>query len=156
MGDGDVSELGDLIEREFSFLLDDGRFHAGDARTSPSFGGDACVEYCSNAVCFRFIRHRRQLFLDVARATETKSRDWYSIDLVWRLVTGEPRVKSVVDETYATFVNESLQQIETLFDDGHWGLFRVSGGAIVWPWMALAVIGGCMPTVLGGVDCPVF
>ena len=32
------------------------------------------------------------------------------------------------------------------------GLFRVNRGAAVWCWMALAVIGGCRPTVLGGVD----
>jgi len=31
-------------------------------------------------------------------------------------------------------------------------LFRVNRGAAVWCWMALAVIGGCRPTVLGGVD----
>ena len=34
-------------------------------------------------------------------------------------------------------------------------LFRVSRGG-AWFWMALAVIGGCRPTVLGGVDCLVF
>lgn len=32
------------------------------------------------------------------------------------------------------------------------GLIRVNRGAAVWCWMALAVIGGCRPTVLGGVD----
>ena len=32
------------------------------------------------------------------------------------------------------------------------GLIRLNRGAAVWFWMALAVIGGCRPTVLGGVD----
>jgi hypothetical protein len=36
------------------------------------------------------------------------------------------------------------------------GLFRVSRGGAVWNWMALAVIGGCRPTVPGGVDSLVF
>ena len=31
-------------------------------------------------------------------------------------------------------------------------LIRVNRGAAVWCWMALAVIGGCRPTVRGGVD----
>ena len=31
-------------------------------------------------------------------------------------------------------------------------LIRLNRGAAVWFWMALAVIGGCRPTVLGGVD----
>nr|WP_209923621.1 BTAD domain-containing putative transcriptional regulator [Mycolicibacterium lutetiense] len=35
------------------------------------------------------------------------------------------------------------------------GLFRLSRGG-AWFWMALAVIGGCRPTVRGGVGCPVF
>jgi hypothetical protein len=35
-------------------------------------------------------------------------------------------------------------------------LFRVSRGGAVWNWMALAVIGGCRPTVPGGVDSLVF
>ena len=35
-------------------------------------------------------------------------------------------------------------------------LFRVSRGGAVWHWMALAVIGGCRPTVPGGVDSLVF
>jgi hypothetical protein len=36
------------------------------------------------------------------------------------------------------------------------GLFRVNRGAVVWCWMTLAVIGGCRPTVRGGVDSRVF
>ena len=36
------------------------------------------------------------------------------------------------------------------------GLFRVNRGAAVWCWMALAVIGGCRPTVRGGVGSRVF
>jgi hypothetical protein len=35
-------------------------------------------------------------------------------------------------------------------------LCRVSRGGAVWRWMALAVIGGCRPTVPGGVDSLVF
>ncbi|VBA62299.1 hypothetical protein LAUMK41_05690 [Mycobacterium attenuatum] len=35
-------------------------------------------------------------------------------------------------------------------------LFRFSRGEAVWLWMALAVIGGCRPTVLGAVGFPVF
>jgi hypothetical protein len=35
---------------------------------------------------------------------------------------------------------------------GQMRLIRVNRGAAVWFWMALAVIGGCRPTVLGGVD----
>ena len=37
----------------------------------------------------------------------------------------------------------------------HFRLFRLSRGG-AWFWMALAVIGGCRPTVRGGVGCPVF
>ncbi|MGO9102221.1 MAG: DUF4236 domain-containing protein [Mycobacterium sp.] len=39
---------------------------------------------------------------------------------------------------------------------GNYGLFRLSRGGAVWHWMALAVIGGCRPTVPGGVDSLVF
>lgn len=41
-------------------------------------------------------------------------------------------------------------------DGGDVGLFRVSRGGAVWSWVAAAVIGGCRPTVPGGVDCLVF
>jgi hypothetical protein len=67
-----------------------------------------------------------------------------------------------------TFANFLLLDCPFLnFTDGHlherlgqelevWWLFRLSRGAVAWPWMAFAVIGECRPTVPGGVDSQAF
>ena len=46
----------------------------------------------------------------------------------------------------------TLDVLNVVMSDEDIGLFRVSRGRAVWHWMALAVIGGCRPTVPGGVD----
>ena len=63
----------------------------------------------------------------------------------------------LMPKTMATAtVDRLLHHAHVCQTSGESGLFRVSRGGAVWHWMALAVIGGCRPTVPGGVDSLVF
>jgi hypothetical protein len=56
-------------------------------------------------------------------------------------------------DAYADFPKYPINLVSDLNAiAGVYWLIRVNRGAAVWFWMALAVIGGCRPTVLGGVD----
>jgi hypothetical protein len=61
-----------------------------------------------------FVRDRGQLFLDF-QSPASPSRDWYSVDLVYRLLTGERRDSAELDEQYAQFICERLLDIESSF-----------------------------------------
>jgi hypothetical protein len=63
-----------------------------------------------------------------------------------------PMVSSPTPEELAT-ARELVRQAQAR---GVSWLFRLSRGGAVWHWVALAVIGGCRPTVPGGVDSLVF
>jgi hypothetical protein len=81
-----------------------------------------------------------------------------------RLRNSIPRGSIILLDEPELHLNPSLLQGFAAFYHRHLGvaqgnqiwmvtrLIRLSRGAAVWFWMALAVIGGCRPTVLGGVD----
>jgi hypothetical protein len=64
-----------------------------------------------------FGRDRGQLFLDF-QGPSSAVREWYSVDLVYRLLTGDKRDSSELDEDYARFVSERLLDIESIFSAG--------------------------------------
>ncbi|QIV81157.1 acyltransferase family protein [Mycolicibacterium frederiksbergense] len=77
--------------------------------------------------------------------------------LVWGWPEGyqaiEPLWSLAVEEHFYLLLPPALLLFKSM--RSRIGLFRLSRGG-AWFWMALAVIGGCRPTVRGGVDCLVF
>ncbi len=75
-----------------------------------------------------------------------------SVELLDRLTAGEAFGRAAEPwEVAATIAFLASDYSSYLTGEVIW-LIRVNRGAAVWFWMALAVIGGCRPTVLGGVD----
>jgi hypothetical protein len=62
---------------------------------------------------------RQQLFLDFQPAWSDRTK-WYSNDLVRRMFTGERERSAVLDESYAQFVCDNLQEIERRFERSNW------------------------------------
>ncbi|WP_141692831.1 hypothetical protein [Leifsonia xyli] len=87
--------------------------------------GDAVLFVESSTIRMRFTRDRGQLFLDLSPAVgDGRSDEWYSIDLVRRLFTGRPETSSVLDASYAEFVERRIEDIEQCFEAERWPATR--------------------------------
>ncbi|HLL66091.1 MAG TPA: hypothetical protein VK453_10135 [Micromonosporaceae bacterium] len=117
----------DLIEhlaKYWSFLWVAGRYRITDSTVSTHFGGDAVLVIVSEALRLRFVRDRGQLFLDVQPSWAGKTAEWYSVDLVYRLVTGQRQESAELNKEYVDFARVRLPEIESLFS--HKEAFRAS------------------------------
>ena len=98
-----------------SFLLAPDRYRFADSRASASFGGDAYLMLSGERLDVRFVRDRGQLFLDVRGTGD--ATEWFSIDLIRRLVTRDRPESAVLDEACARFLRDDLDDIEDRFAD---------------------------------------
>jgi hypothetical protein len=111
-----MHEILEFVVKYCSFLWRGARYRIIDSAVSSSFGGDAYLTISSDEVRIRFVRDRGQLFLDLQPANPDK-REWYSIDLVRRLITGERLDSAELDAGYANFLRDSFAEIESRFAD---------------------------------------
>ena len=110
-----MNEILKFLMKYCSFLYETNRFKFVDSLVSSSFGGDSLLVLASDTLRLRFVRDRGQLFLDVQSAHQKDKKRWYSIDLVWRLITGEKRQSAELNEDYAAFLRDHLDEIERRF-----------------------------------------
>ncbi len=107
-----------FIAGYMEFLWVGARHRIVNSEVATSFGGDACLIVESKVLRLRFVSDRGQLFLDVQPVGELK--DWYSIDLVRRLLTGRPEHSAALDQEYASFLRNQLDDIERRFSKEAW------------------------------------
>jgi hypothetical protein len=98
------------------FLFEKYEFRFVDSLYSKSFGGDAYVTIESENMKMRFTLDRGQLLLEFASRKRQKSK-WYSIDLISQLVTGKVETTALLDDHYAQFLVESIEEILNLFSE---------------------------------------
>lgn len=113
-----------FIANYMGFLWADGRFRIVGSDVATSFGSDALLIVESEQLRLRFVSDRAQLFLDLQPPNPERPNDWYSIDLVRRLFLGQREESAVMDATYAQFLGENLQAVETRFDVENWSATR--------------------------------
>ena len=110
-----MAEILEFLVRYCSFLWTSGRYRIAESQIAPSFGGDAYLVISSESLRLRFVRDRGQLFLDFQEGDAVPKGDWYSIDLVRRLITGERQDTAELGEDYAVFLRYSFPEIESRF-----------------------------------------
>jgi hypothetical protein len=120
-----VNDLLDHLVKYWSFLWVSARHRITGSLVSTSFGGDAYLTVASDALRLRFVRDRGQLFLDLQAAWAETTAEWYSVDLVSRLVTGQRQASGELNEEYVAFVRDRLPEIESLFSDKEFGTTKV-------------------------------
>ena len=98
-----------------TFLYETGRFRFVDSAVGPGLSGDAMLVLESRILRLRFIRDRGQLFLDMHGLLSKRGDDWYSVDVVQRMLTGKQAISAELGEQYASFLNAHLDDIEALF-----------------------------------------
>ena len=112
-----MTEILRFLVEHLAFLYAPDRFRFVDSRTSTSFGGDAFLVLASDVLRIRLVRDRGQLFMDFQATAERDDRDWYSIDVVRRLLTGERQDTAELSPEYARFLEEHLDEIEKRFSE---------------------------------------
>lgn len=101
------------------FLWEGARFRISDSKVTTSNGGDALLYVESESVRLRFVLDRGQLFLDMQSISSAKG-EWFSIDLIRRMFFGNREATAVLDESYASFLESHLDQVEERFDANRW------------------------------------
>lgn len=112
-----MNEILSFILQHCSFLWSDGRYRFTDSGAAQSFGGDAYVVISSDRLRMRFVRDRGQIFLDLQEVGAGEKGEWFSLDLVRRLLTDQRQDSAVMNDDYVRFFRESLAEIESRFAD---------------------------------------
>ncbi|MFI6267211.1 hypothetical protein [Micromonospora sp. NPDC051006] len=112
-----------FIVTYMGFLWSDAHFKIVGSEVTLVNGGDALLVLESPTVRLRFVRDRGQLFLDFQPAVE-QGDEWYSVDLVRRLLLGKREYSAVLDESYAQFLASHLREVEERFDESRWEMTR--------------------------------
>ena len=111
-----MTEILLFLVEYLAFLYAPDRYRFVDSRTSAGFG-DAYLDLESDALRVRLVRDRSQLFMDFQSVGQHGDRDWYSIDIVRELVTGERQTTAELSADYAGFLEQHLDEIERRFSD---------------------------------------
>ena len=109
-----------FIASHMGFLWIGARFKIVGSEVSTSNGGDALLLVESNRLRLRFVCDRTQLLLDLQPSRTSAPNEWFSVDLIRRLFLGAPELSAILDESYAEFLHEHLDEIEQKFSDENW------------------------------------
>jgi hypothetical protein len=117
-----MNEILEYLLRYCSFLWGRG-YRLTDSRYSAENFGDALVVVSSDPLRMMFTRERDAevyLHLYPPGSDPGKSKEWYSIDLVRRMLTGVRPASTSLDAGYAEFVRDNIGEIETRFSESAW------------------------------------
>jgi hypothetical protein len=103
----------EFLLKHCPFLWEHDRYRFVHSEVAESFGGDALLILESESLRLRFTRDRGQLLLTL-QATEPGA-EWFSVDLIWRMLAGEKPESAELNEEYAAFLAENLDEIERRF-----------------------------------------
>ena len=110
-----MNEILRFLLTHCSFLYETNRFKFVDSEVAPGFGGDAFLVLASEVLRLRFVRDRGQLLLGFQSIHERSEMDWYSVELIQQLLTGDKPRSAVLSDAYAMFLRSHLTEIEERF-----------------------------------------
>jgi len=109
-----MEEILRYLMKHCSFLYSPNRFRFVDSGSSESFG-NAFLVLEHEELRLQFVKDRDQIFLDFQPTSTNRKNDWFSIDIVKQLVTGNIEPSSEMDTAKAKFLKDNLDEIEQLF-----------------------------------------
>lgn len=110
-------EMEDILQylmKHCSFLYSPNLFRFVDSGSSESFG-DAFLVLEHEELRLQFVKDRGQIFLDFQSTSKKQKDEWFSIDIVKQMVTGEIEPSAEMDSKKAKFLKTNLDEIEQLF-----------------------------------------
>ncbi len=109
-----------FIAAHMGFLWEQARFRIAGSEVTSINGGNAFLLVESDVLRLRFVCDRGQLLLDFQPVAGDTVSDWFSVDLIRRLLLGKPETSGLLDESYATFIGQHLGAIEDCFRGERW------------------------------------
>ena len=110
-------EMEDILQylmKHCSFLYSPNLFRFVDSGSSESFG-NAFLVLEHEDLRLQFVKDRGQIFLDFQSTSKKQKEEWFSIDIVKQMVTGEIEPSAEMDSKKAKFLKTNLDEIEQLF-----------------------------------------
>jgi hypothetical protein len=108
-----------FVAAHMGFLWVGARYQIVESLVSTVNGGSSYLDVASDVLRMRFTLDKGQLLLSFRR-TDGPPDEWFSVDLIRRWFTGLKESSSLLDESYAAFVERNLAAIERLFSDEAW------------------------------------
>lgn len=109
-----MEDILQYLMKHCSFLYSPNRFRFVDSGSSESFG-NAFLVLEHEDLRLRFVKDRGQIFLDFQPTSKKQKGEWFSIDIVKQMVTGEIEPSAEMDSKKAKFLKTNLDEIEQLF-----------------------------------------
>ena len=109
-----MEEILQYLKKHCSFLYAPNQFRFVDSESSESFG-NALLVLEHEDLRLKFVKDRGQLFLDFQPTSSKRKKDWFSIDIVKQLVTGNIEPSAEMDGEKAKFLKNNLDEIKRLF-----------------------------------------
>lgn len=112
-----MAELLRILREWLLFFFTDDHYRMVHSQVGPSFD-DALIEFASNRLRWRLVQDRSQVLLN-CRPAEGEDRDseWYSADVLFRLIAGQRLRSAVLTQQMATWFAGNLSEIEQRFAD---------------------------------------
>jgi hypothetical protein len=109
-----MEEILRYLMKHCSFLYAPNQFRFDDSGSSESFE-NAFLVLEHEDLRLKFVKDRGQLFLDFQPTSSKRKKDWFSIDIVKQMVTGNIEPSAEMDTEKAMFLKNNLDEIEQLF-----------------------------------------
>jgi hypothetical protein len=110
----EMEEILRYLMKHCSFLYSPNQFRFVDSGSSESFG-NAFLVLEHEELRLQFVKDRDQIFLDFQPTRKKHKSEWFSIDIVKQMVTGEIEPSAEMDSEKAKFLKTNLDEIEQLF-----------------------------------------
>ena len=109
-------ELLKVLAEWLNFFFTDNRYRIIDSLSETS--GDAFIKLASDNIIWNLVRERSQIFLECRpRGVKLKQWEWFSTDLLIRLITGSIVESSELTEEIAWWCKNNIFDIEERFTD---------------------------------------
>lgn len=107
-----------VLKEWLAFFFENDRYRVTHSQTGPSFN-DALVEFSSTKLNWRLVNDRAQIFLDCSPIATTTNRTskWYSLDILFRLISGKRLESAVLTKQLSEWIESNLLLIEDRFSE---------------------------------------
>jgi hypothetical protein len=109
-----MEEILQYLKKHCSFLYSPYKFQIVESQSSESFG-NALVILEDEDLSLQFVKDRDQLFLDFQPTSKKHKKEWFSIDIVKQLITGNIEPSAEMDSEKIEFLKTHLDEIKRLF-----------------------------------------
>ena len=112
-----MEEFAQYVKKKISFLFSPFQFRIIKSLSSESFG-NALLILEHEDLSIQIVKDRDQIFLDFQPSSKKGKLNWFSIDIVKQMITGNIESSAEMNPQNIEFLKNNLAKIEQLFSKG--------------------------------------